>query len=162
MPQMICLSAYDALLIVADINQLITNIRNSHIKIEVMFSPMFKVANVFGCYKLSVNGSYAQIFDQPVKEFLNDDVIAGINPLLVESNEQSKSCPNETDAKMVATAVKNMDNDDSNLYIPAITQTQLRNFAKDRKITDIMRNHTSSNANSCIKLWIEIETNPKF
>ena len=103
MPPMICLSAYDALLIVADISQLITNIRKTQIEvqIEVMFSPMFKVANVSGCYKLSVNGSYAQIFDQPVVEFLNNDVIAGISPLL-ESNEQSKSCPNETDAKMVA------------------------------------------------------------
>ena len=104
MPQMICLSAYDALLIVADINQLNTNIRKSPMQIEVMFRPIFKVANVSGCYKLLVNESYAQIFDQPVIEFLTNDVIAGISPLL-ESNEQSESCPNETDAKMVAISI---------------------------------------------------------
>ena len=134
MPQMICLSAYDALLIVADINQLITNSRNSQIKIEVMFSPMFKVANVSGCYKLSVNGSYAQIFDQPMVEFLNDDVIAGISPLL-ESSEQSKSCPKETDAKMVVIAIKIWITITLNLYIPSISQ-------KTFKMTNIMRNHT--------------------
>ena len=108
--ELICVSAYDVLLLTANFNQLIVDIKiiennvaakDSKSNKEINFSPIFDVENVGGCFKLKLNTDYANIFGEPVQGFLTNDLIDGINPL-VERDEKTKSCPNENDANMVA------------------------------------------------------------
>ena len=108
--ELICVSAYDVLLLTANFNQLIVDIKiiennvaakDSKSNKEINFSPIFDVENVGGCFKLKLNADYANIFGEPVQGFLTHDLIDGINPLL-ERDEKTKSCPNENDANMVA------------------------------------------------------------
>ena len=98
---LICISTYDAILIVANINKLITDIQNSQKGIEESFSPMFDVVNVDGCFQLKLSEIYTNLFGSAVQEFLNNNVIGEINSLLQPPNEQAEKCPNEGDAKMV-------------------------------------------------------------
>ena len=61
---------------------------------------MFEIVNVDGCFQLKLNTTYTNIFGAPVQEFLKNDVIAKINPLL-ESDGTTNSCPDEKNAKLV-------------------------------------------------------------
>ena len=102
---LICISTYDAILIVANINKLITDIQNSQKGIEQSFNPMFDVVNVDGCFQLKLSEIYTSLFGSAVQEFLNNNVIGEINSLLKPTNEQADKCPNESDAKMVGYSI---------------------------------------------------------
>ena len=106
--ELICVSAYDVLLLTANFNQLISDVRdigknvnNSKSNKEINFNPIFDVVKVDGCFKLKLNKDYADIFGESVEEFLTNDLIDGINPLL-ERDEKTKRCPKENDAYRVA------------------------------------------------------------
>ena len=106
--ELICVSAYDVLLLIANFNQLISDVRdigknvnNSKSSKEINFNPIFDVVKVDGCFKLNLNKDYADIFGESVEEFLTNDLIDGINPLL-ERDEKMKRCPKENDAYRVA------------------------------------------------------------
>ena len=106
--ELICVSVYDVLLLTANFNQLISdvhdiekNVNNSKSNKEINLSPIFDVVKVDGCFKLKLDADYANIFGDSVQEFITNDLIDGINPL-VERDEKTKRCPNKKDAYRVA------------------------------------------------------------
>lgn len=88
-----CVTPYDALLILANLNQII-----SEVNADPMFYPMLELMQVNGCYVLKTNDTYMKLFSLGPRTFIEIEIIEQINPLLAFNGS---SCPNGEDAKRV-------------------------------------------------------------
>ena len=88
-----CVTPYDALLILANLNQII-----SEVNADPMFNPIFDTIQVNKCYVMKTNDTYMKLFSFGPRTFIQDEMIVQINPFLASNGS---TCLNKGDAKMV-------------------------------------------------------------
>ena len=84
-----CVTPYDALLILANLNLIIN---------DETTDPLFEARLINGCYVLNTNKTYMKLFSVGPQTFIEEEIIAQINPFIASNGS---SCPNAGDAEKV-------------------------------------------------------------